>query len=155
PLLSPHRISPLFPYTTLFRSVPTGLLDFTGWRGALLGSAIVSGLFTVLFVLLLPKQRNFRAKQLRFKAEIRAMVNHWSNLNISLLFLFAFLGMGAFVSMYNFITFRLVDHFGLPVALAGLVFVMYLAGTWSSARVGGIINRFGHGQTFIASTGLY
>ena len=137
------------------RLVPTGLLDFTGWRGALLGSAIVSGLFTVLFVLLLPKQRNFRAKQLRFKAEIRAMVNHWSNLNISLLFLFAFLGMGAFVSMYNFITFRLVDHFGLPVALAGLVFVMYLAGTWSSARVGGIINRFGHGQTFIASTGLY
>ncbi len=137
------------------RLVPTGLLDFTGWRGALLGSAIVSGLFTVLFVLLLPKQRNFRAKQLRFKAEIRAMVNHWSNLNISLLFLFAFLGMGAFVSMYNFITFRLVDHFGLPVALAGLVFVMYLAGTWSSARVGGIINRFGHGQTFIASTGIY
>lgn len=137
------------------RLVPTGLLDFTGWRGALLGSAIVSGLFTVLFVLLLPKQRNFRPKQLRFKAEIRAMVNHWSNLNISLLFLFAFLGMGAFVSMYNFITFRLVDHFGLPVALAGLVFVMYLAGTWSSARVGGIINRFGHGQTFIASTGLY
>lgn len=137
------------------RLVPTGLLDFTGWRGALLGSAIVSGLFTVLFVLLLPKQRNFRPKQLRFKAEIRAMVNHWSNLNISLLFLFAFLGMGAFVSMYNFITFRLVDHFGLPVALAGLVFVMYLAGTWSSARVGGIINRFGHGQTFIASTGIY
>src|SRR5699024_2571664 len=88
-------------------------------------------------------------------AEIRAMVNHWSNLNISLLFLFAFLGMGAFVSMYNFITFRLVDHFGLPVALAGLVFVMYLAGTSSSARVGGIINRFGHGQTFIASTVSY
>lgn len=137
------------------RLIPTGLLDFTGWRGALLGSAAVSAIFAILFVILLPKQENFRPKQLHFKAEIRAMINHWRNLELGLLFLFAFLGMGAFVSMYNFITFRLIHHFGLPVTLTGLVFLMYLAGTWSSARVGTIINRYGHGKTFVVSAVLY
>src|SRR5699024_8546158 len=76
-------------------------------------------------------------------------------LEIGLLFVFAFLGMGAFVSMYNFITFRLIDRFGLPISLAGLVFLMYLAGTWSSARVGDAINKFGHGKTFIVSGLLF
>ena len=137
------------------RLIPTGLLDFTGWRGALLGSAAVSAIFAILFVILLPKQENFRPKKLHFKAEIRAMINHWRNLELGLLFLFAFLGMGAFVSMYNFITFRLIHHFGLPVTLTGLVFLMYLAGTWSSARVGTIINRYGHSKTFVVSAVLY
>lgn len=137
------------------RIIPTGLLEFTGWRGALLGSAAVSAIFAVLFVIFLPKQENFRPKQLHFKAEIRAMINHWRNLELGLLFLFAFLGMGAFVSMYNFITFRLIHHFGLPVTLTGLVFLMYLAGTWSSARVGTIINKYGHGKTFVVSAVLY
>mgnify|MGYP005790345283 FL=1 len=137
------------------RLIPTGLLDFTGWRGALLGSAAVSAIFAILFVILLPKQENFRPKKLHFKAEIRAMINHWRNLELGLLFLFAFLGMGAFVSMYNFITFQLIHHFGLPVTLTGLVFLMYLAGTWSSARVGTIINRYGHGKTFVVSAVLY
>ena len=137
------------------RLIPTGLLDFTGWRGALLGSAAVSAIFAILFVILLPKQENFRPKKLHFKAEIRAMINHWRNLELGLLFLFAFLGMGAFVSMYNFITFRLIHHFGLPVTLTGLVFLMYLAGTWSSARVGTIINRYGHGKSFVVSAVLY
>ena len=137
------------------RLIPTGLLDFTGWRGALLGSAAVSAIFAILFVILLPKQENFRPKKLHFKAEIRAMINHWRNLELGLLFLFAFLGMGAFVSMYNFITFRLIHHFGLPVTLTGLVFLMYLAGTWSSARVGTIINKYGHGKTFVVSAVLY
>ena len=137
------------------RIIPTGLLEFTGWRGALLGSAAVSAIFAVLFVILLPKQENFRPKQLHFKAEIRAMINHWRNLELGLLFLFAFLGMGAFVSMYNFITFRLIHHFGLPVTLTGLVFLMYLAGTWSSARVGTIINKYGHSKTFVVSAVLY
>ena len=137
------------------RLIPTGLLDFTGWRGALLGSAAVSAIFAILFVILLPKQENFRPKKLHFKAEIRAMINHWRNLELGLLFLFAFLGMGAFVSMYNFITFQLIHHFGLPVTLTGLVFLMYLACTWSSARVGTIINRYGHGKTFVVSAVLY
>ncbi len=137
------------------RLIPTGLLDFTGWRGALLGSAAVSAIFAILFVILLPKQENFRPKKLHFKAEIRAMINHWRNLELGLLFLFAFLGMGAFVSMYNFITFRLIHHFGLPVTLTGLVFLMYLAGTWSSARVGTIINKYGHSKTFVVSAMLY
>src|SRR5699024_9084675 len=53
------------------RLVPTGLLERTGWRGALIGAAVVSAFFPVLFMVFLPKQRNFQPKQLHFKSEIR------------------------------------------------------------------------------------
>src|SRR5699024_2460923 len=111
------------------RLIPTGLLDFTGWRGALLGSAAVSAIFAFLVAILRPRQHTCRPKNLHFTAEIRAMINHCRNLGLGLLLLLAFLGMGAVVSMYDFVTFRLLRHFRCPVTLSGLVFLMYLAGT--------------------------
>ena len=50
--------------------------------------------------------------------------SHWANRDLALLFLTAFLSMGTFVSMYNFLTFRLIDDFGLAPSLAGLAFVL-------------------------------
>src|SRR5699024_3079980 len=76
------------------RLLPSGLPVCPGCRGALLGSAAVSAIFVILFVSLLVKQENFRPKKLHFKAGIRAMINHWRNLELGLLFLFACLGMG-------------------------------------------------------------
>nr|WP_245527497.1 MFS transporter [Corynebacterium lipophiloflavum] len=56
--------------------------------------------------------------------------------------------------MYNFFGYRAVDHFRLPPALAGLVFVMYLSGTWSSAHAGSMVRRFGRGRVIAAGATL-
>ena len=77
------------------------------------------------------------------------MAGHLRTPRLVALFAVAFVGMGVFVSVYNFFGFRLIDDFGLSPALVGAVFVMYLAGTWSSARAGVLSDRVGRGTVML------
>lgn len=133
------------------RLIPAGVLEFADWRVAIAISSIVALAMAIIMAILLPRQQRFTPKPIRFKDEVLAMAGHWRNPRLAGLFLIAFLGMGAFVSVYNFLGFRLIDSFGLSEGLVGLVFVMYLAGTWSSARVGSWNERFGRGPTMITA----
>ena len=80
------------------------------------------------------------------------MARHLRNPRLLVLYATAFVAMGVFVSMYNFFGFRAVLDFGLPAALSGLVYVVYLSGTWSSARAGVLLKRHGHGVVVLASS---
>nr|WP_311198312.1 MFS transporter [Corynebacterium sanguinis] len=137
------------------RLIPSLVLEFASWRVALAATSAFALVLAVAVALLLPPQRNFRPKEsIRPSAEIRAMARHLKNPRLVALYLTAFIGMGVFVSMYNFFGYRAVDHFRLPPALAGLVFVMYLSGTWSSARAGSMVHRFGRGRVVGAGATL-
>lgn len=136
------------------RLIPAGVLEFTDWRWALGISSAVALALAILLAVLLPRQQHFRPKALRITGELSAMAAHWRNPRLAGLFLIAFLGMGTFVSVYNFLGFRLISRFGLSEGLVGLVFLMYLAGTWSSARTGSWSERFGRGRTMILAACL-
>ncbi|WP_235923173.1 MFS transporter [Corynebacterium lizhenjunii] len=136
------------------RLIPTFAVEHTSWRGAIWASAVVSLSFALTTVVLLPKQRNFHPKRISLRGESAAIFRHWRTPQLAGLFVVAFIAMGAFVSMYNFIGFRLIDHFGVPPVLAGFAFLFYLSGTWASARAGHLIARFGRRATLIGSSGL-
>ena len=137
------------------RLIPAGLLEVTTWRWALLGSGIVAFGLALLAAWLLPEQRNFTPKlSIRPRNEIAAMGRHLHNPRLLALYATAFVAMGVFVSMYNYFGFRAVLDFGLPAALSGLVYVVYLSGTWSSARAGALLKRHGHGVVVLMSSVL-
>lgn len=131
------------------RMIPAGLLEVTHWQNALLGSSIAALIFGVIMVVLLPKQRKFQPKNINLRHEISVMAAHWRNPRLALLFGTAFLGMGTFVSLYNYLGFRMIDQFGLSEVLVGAVFIMYLAGTWSSTQAGALREKIGNGSTVI------
>ena len=79
------------------------------------------------------------------------MLGHLRNPRLVGLYATAFIAMGVFVSMYNFFGFRAVLDYGLPAGLSGLVYVVYLSGTWSSARAGVFSKRYGRGVVVLAS----
>ncbi|MFE1538702.1 MFS transporter, partial [Corynebacterium bovis] len=87
-------------------------------------------------------------------AEVAAFRRHWATPRLAALFILPFLLMGVFVSLYNFLGYRLGDRFGLPEALAGLMFVLYLSGTWSAARAGAFVERFGSGRVTVAGSAV-
>ena len=63
--------------------------------------------------------------------------------------------MGGFVAVYNYLGFRLAaEPFGLSSGVVSLVFLAYLAGTWSSARTGRLVVRHGRRRVLLASTGV-
>lgn len=137
------------------RLIPAFMLEFTGWRWALATSAAVSLMLAIATALLLPEQRNFHPKaSIRPGAEFRAVAQHLSNPRLVGLVATAFIAMGVFVSMYNFFGFRAINDFGLAPSLAGLTYVMYLSGTWSSARAGSFVARFGRGRVVLAAAVL-
>ncbi|MBN9645325.1 MFS transporter [Corynebacterium mendelii] len=136
----------------LGRLIPSGVLEIASWRWALGADIAVAGLFAIAMVVLLPQQKQFRAKSLSFSHEFHAMTGHWKNPRLAALFITGFLSMGAFVSLYNYVGFRMIDVFGLSEGLVGAIFLLYLSGTWSSAKAGALVARFGPGTVLVAMT---
>ena len=137
------------------RLIPSFVLEVASWRWAIAVSATVSLALALGAWALLPEQRNFVPKEsIRPGQEFWSVVGHLKNPRLVGLAVTAFLGMGVFVSMYNFFGFRAINQFGLPPALAGLTFVMYLSGTWSSARAGTFVNHHGRGRVVVAGAVL-
>lgn len=135
------------------RLIPAGVLEIGSWRTALVCSAGVATAMALLMIVLLPAQRHFQPKSITARGEFLAMLAHLRNPRLLRLYIIAFLGMGAFVSLYNYTTFRMVNHFGLSEALVGAVFLLYLAGTWSSARAGRLVERVGEENTLAIGIG--
>lgn len=136
----------------LGRIVPSGVLDISTWRWALEVTAIATLVFALVFVKLLPPSRHFERRSIRPRTVLRNLVGHLSDPTLRVLFSLGFLLMGGFVSVYNFIGFRLVaSPFSLPQALVGLIFVMYLAGTVTSAVAGRAADRYGRSAVLASS----
>jgi YNFM family putative membrane transporter len=131
------------------RLLPSGLLQFSGWRTALAVDMGLALAFSVVMVVILPRERRFVPKALHFRSELRTMGRQWRDPRLAGLFGVGFIFMGVFVSLYNFLGYRLIDRFGLPPSLAGLVFLLYLFGTVASARGGRMAAERGRGTAIL------
>lgn len=136
------------------RIVVGALTDRFGWRVALASLGAFDLLCAVGFVLLLPASRHFVRKA---GADLRYHLGHWlAHLrNEHLLWLFAipFCEMGAFVSIYNYIGFRLGGpEFGLSQSQLAMIFGVYVFGIAASSLTGAMSERFGRGPVTSAGT---
>lgn len=125
-----------------------GLLsDLGGWSLALGGIAGLGLLALGLFVWLLPPSRHFRAQPLSLRGLLGNFAGHLNNPELRLLFLLAFLLMGGFVALFNYVGFRLAaPPFSLSATVIGLLFVVYLGGILSAGWAGRLVARFGARQ---------
>ncbi|NLU14281.1 MAG: MFS transporter [Serratia liquefaciens] len=132
----------------------TGVLtDFFSWRVSL----AVIGLFALaaacMFWRILPTSKHFRASSLRPRTLLINFRLHWHDKGLPLLFAEGFLLMGSFVTMFNYIGYRLLaDPYHLSQAIVGLLSVVYLTGSYSSPKAGAMTSRFGRGPVLLAST---
>lgn len=138
----------------LGRLIPAGVLQFADWRVALGVNMIFAFVCAVVTTVLLPKERNFRPKKLRLRSEITTMGRQWRSPRLAALFLVAFVFMGVFVSLYNFLGYRLTSVFGLPDSAVGAIFLLYLFGTLASARSGHKVVKLGRGRTMLLGSAL-
>ncbi|MFJ4395306.1 MFS transporter [Pseudomonas sp. NPDC089396] len=128
------------------------LIDFVSWHMAMLiigGLALVAAL---VFWKVLPESRNFRAQSLKPRRLLDGFVMHFKDAGLPWLFLEAFLLMGAFVTLFNYIGYRLLaGPYHMNQALVGLLSVVYLSGIYSSAQVGALADKLGRRKVFWAS----
>lgn len=126
------------------RVLASFVLDHADWRWALEAAALAALGFTGLFLARAPRSVYFEAAPVGMRTTSTNLVTHLRNGRLVAIYLTAFLLMGGFVSVYNMIGFRLLAApFSLPESIVGLVFLLYLAGTVSSAIAGRLADRIG------------
>lgn len=144
----------------LGRLVAGPLADTAGWRIGVLAVSALGAAAAVAFIALAPRSRGFSPAP-RARGGVRAAAGSMAtklaaqlrNGRLLMLYTQAFLLMGSFVAVYNYLGFRLeAAPFGLPASLASLVFLAYLSGTFSSGFAARLSMRFGRRAVVVAST---
>ncbi|GHC29643.1 MFS transporter [Kushneria pakistanensis] len=125
------------------------MVDFVHWRVTLATMGIISLISAIAFMKMLPPSRHFVPRQLSVANLAGAFRLHFRDAGLPWLFLEAFLLMGSFVTLFNYIVYRLLEapyHFSQTVI--GLLSIVYLSGIYSSAWAGGLADRLGRPRTF-------
>jgi MFS transporter, YNFM family, putative membrane transport protein len=126
------------------RLVASLISDFFSWRlsMAVIGAAGLVAAFE--FWRNLPAPRRAADGQGGALALLRGAGMHLRDSGMRWLFLLGFLLMGAFVSLYNYIGFRLLGApFGWSQSAVGLLSVLYLIGMFSAVWAGRLADRIG------------
>jgi YNFM family putative membrane transporter len=126
------------------RVLASVISDYYDWRIAV-GTMGVAGLYAAWeFNRSLPASRNFRGGQGGWRALFSGTAKHVRDPGLPWLFSLSFLLMGAFISMYNYIGYRLLaPPYGLRQSAVGALSVLYLLGIFSSVWAGKLADRLG------------
>lgn len=130
--------------------------DLAGWRMGTLAVSLCAAAAAAAFLLLAPRPQGFSpAPQVGFGAMLGRLLPQLRNRSLLALYAQAFLLMGSFVSVYNYLGFRLeAPPYLFPASAIALLFLAYLAGTVSSRMVAGLAARWGRRAVLLVSTGV-
>ena len=119
------------------------LAEAGGWRGAIAVVGLVSLGCAAAFAFALPREQRTPPKTGK-AALLPAIAMHFSDPGLRYLFALGFLLMGAFVTTYNYVGFRLeAAPFSMSPTTIGLVYCIYLVGAVASAVTGELAGRYG------------
>lgn len=131
------------------------LTDLLSWRIAVAVIGCFSLASALMFWKILPASRHFRPITLRPRNLLINFRLHWRDPGLPWLFAEGFLLMGAFVTLFNYIGYRLLDApWHLSQAVVGLLSVVYLTGSWSSPKAGALTSRLGRGPVMLGATAI-
>lgn len=129
--------------------------DFFNWRIALAAIGCFALASALMFWRILPESRHFRPTSLRPRTLFINFRLHWRDKGLPLLFLEGFLLMGSFVTLFNYIGYRLMQSpWMLSQAVVGLLSVAYLTGTWSSPKAGAMTSKYGRGPVMVGAIAI-
>ena len=130
------------------------LIDEThSWRIAIGVLGLIGIAAAALFLVLLPPSRRFQPEARGSIGGLaKAFAAHLRDPILAQLFLVGFLLMGAFVTTYNYLSYRLTEPpFNLSQAFTGLIFLVYLLGGPASAWFGRLGARHGRGRMMMTA----
>lgn len=129
------------------RFLTAWVTDHFDWQTGLLVLGALGAIAALAFWFGLPASRHFQRRSISPAKVLADAKNLMRDAGLPWLFLSAFLLMGGFVGLYNFVTFRLVAApFSLGQTAIGGIFLLYMVGTLASAWVGQLVDRIGRRQ---------
>jgi len=132
------------------------IADHLGLHAVFLIIGGASLLGTLLVFLLLPPARAFQPQKLSLTGSLLTFASHLRNPALLPAFLVGGLSFMVFINLYTFITFRLsAAPWQLGASSLGMLFLTYLAGTFSASLSGRVGARWGACQGMAAGVVLF
>lgn len=126
------------------RFLVASITQWLDWRHGLAALGLMGAVAALVFWRLLPPARHFAPHSLQPRLLLADVRRIYADPGLPWLFLMAFLFMGAFVGIYNYLGFRLsLPPYSLGPAAIGAVFLLYAVGSVSSAWAGHLADRLG------------
>lgn len=120
------------------------LVDFISWQSTTLLIAVINLGIAISFYYLLPNSKHFTPYPMQWQRFSRSIQNSFADQKLRLLFLQGFILMGCFVSVFNYMSYHLLQApFYLSQVWIGVLSLTYLAGIYSSPRAAQWGNQFG------------
>jgi YNFM family putative membrane transporter len=120
------------------------LTDFFGWRVALAAVGTIGAIAAWVFVQALPASRRFVRQPLHLGSTLGRFRGLFRDPGLPWLFAEGFVLLAAFVTVYNYIGYRLMaPPYRLSQATVGLIFSVYVVGIFSSSWIGHLAGRLG------------
>lgn len=117
--------------------------DLWSWQAALGSIGIFCLALSCFFVKSLPPS-HLQRRPFRFRYLFSSLARHLGDPLLLCLYGISFMVMGSFVTLFNYLTFRLLAApYGLSQSHVSLIFLVYLLGSLSASLAGGMVNRFG------------
>ncbi|WP_343192152.1 MFS transporter [Buchnera aphidicola] len=136
----------------LGRFITSILSSYFSWDIALrvIGfSALISSCF---FLYLLPRSSNFKSSSLNIKKLLCEFLFQCKNPVLSKLFIMGFIMMGSFVTLFNYVGYRLmISPFFVSPATIGFLSFLYLIGVYSSPKAGILTEKYNKGIILIGA----
>lgn len=134
----------------------TGVIaDHHSWRIAVILLGVFALVSAIVFWKMLPESRHFKSSSLKPKSLLINLKLHFRDQGLPLLFAEAFLIMGSFVTMFNYIGYRLLETpYHLSQTIVGLLSIVYLTGTYSATKAGGLTSKHGRGKVLLAAISM-
>lgn len=123
-------------------------------RGATFGvMSAISFICMVMFILLLPKSKNFDAKPLKVSHIVINMWGHLKNRRLVTCYFIGGFSFFIFINQYSYITFVLEDApYDLSSKYIGMLFLTYLSGTLGSAISGRLARHWSQPTIMVLGT---
>ena len=138
------------------RVIAGGLADLFSWRISIAVIGVLGLASMVAFRVLLPPSRHFVPRRgLPLAHHRQALATHLVEPGLRALFGMGFVLMGSFVTLYNYVGYRLLaPPYSLSQAQIGAIFVVYLVGVVASPISGRMADQFGRARVLLASLAL-
>ncbi|WP_144510395.1 MFS transporter [Bacillus sp. FJAT-22090] len=131
------------------------MTDLFSWKVGMIFLGLLSIAISIYFVAALPNSKHFEPRKLQLKELTGSLIAHLKEPSMVILFGVGFTLMASFVSLYNYISFKLLGPpYSMSTTIVGWIFIIYLVGTFSSTWFGSLADQYGRPRVLFAGIGL-
>ncbi|MBM9616349.1 MFS transporter [Desulfobulbus rhabdoformis] len=124
------------------------ITDYFSWNTALVLVGLISLGLSIYFALHLPASQQFTKRNFEYRYLFSSLYLKLRDPHLLCLYGISFCVMGSFVTLFNYITFRLIGPvYDLSQSMVSLIFLTYLLGAYCSSVVNKMVKRYGRFTT--------